>query len=78
VVQSLEEDNNHFNGDGTVNTLDLRIAAIYFGQEEHSPYDLNFDKIFDTTFLIDLVKRDKGAQKRLKRWTQHGSLKLFR
>jgi len=33
VVQSLEEDNNHFNGDGTVNTLDLRIAAIYFGQE---------------------------------------------
>lgn len=40
-----------FNGDGIVNTLDLRIVAMYFGQEGNSPYDLNFDKIVDINDL---------------------------
>jgi len=34
-----------FNGDGFVNALDLRIAAIHFGQIGSNLYDLNFDNI---------------------------------
>jgi parallel beta-helix repeat protein len=37
--------NVDFNGDGMVNALDLRIAAIHFGESGSSPYDLNFDNI---------------------------------
>ena len=34
-----------FNGDNVVNALDLRVAAIHFGQVGYSLYDLNFDNI---------------------------------
>jgi subtilisin family serine protease len=37
--------NVDFDGDGVVNALDLRIAAIHFGQAGSSLYDLNFDNI---------------------------------
>jgi hypothetical protein len=43
--------NVDFNGDSFVNALDLRIAAIHFGYEGDSPYDINFDNI---TNLQDL------------------------
>lgn len=44
-----------FNGDGVVNALDLRIAAIHFGQVGGSLYDLNFDNIVDFDDLETIV-----------------------
>lgn len=44
-----------FNGDGFVNALDLRIAAIHFGQIGSSLYDLDFDNIVDFDDLETIV-----------------------
>lgn len=44
-----------FNGDSVVNALDLRIAAIHFGQVGSSLYDLNFDNIVDFDDLETIV-----------------------
>ena len=47
--------NVDFNGDSLVDALDLRIAAIHFGYEGDSPYDINFDNIINLQDLKIIV-----------------------
>jgi len=52
--------NVDFNGDGVVNALDLRMAAIHFEQVGSCPYDLNFDNVVDfKDFQIIVVNFEK-------------------
>jgi len=47
--------NVDFNDDSFVDALDLRIAAIHFGYEGDSPYDINFDNIINLQDLKIIV-----------------------
>jgi len=50
-----------FNDDGIVDALDLRIAAIHFGESGILPYDLNFDNIVNLGDLSIIVSNYGSA-----------------